>query len=107
MNFYEKARNQRLHNRGALLSYTAGYVCFMNTPGSSTNSDDNWYERYLNTNQVDRKAMNNVKSDDLELNSIALNQRSAAICHIASEMLSRYFGQVMQKKKIPYRDGKS
>lgn len=73
MNLYEKARDQRLHNRGALLSYTTGYVCFMNTPGSSTNSDDNWYERYLNADQVDKEALNNVKSEDFELDSVALN----------------------------------
>lgn len=107
MNFYEKARDQRLHNRGALLSYTTGYVCFMNTPESSTNSDNNWYERYLNADQVDREAVNDVKSDDLKLNSIALNHRSATIRHIASEVLSRYFGQAMQKEKIWHRDGKS
>ena len=106
-NFYEKAHDQRLHNRGAFFSYTAGYVCFMNTLESSTNSDNNWYKRYLNANQVDRKAVNDVKSDNLELNSIALNHQSAAIRHIASEVLSRYFVQVIQKEKIWHQDGKS
>lgn len=44
--------------------------------------------------------MNDVKSDNLELNSIILNYQFAAIYHIALKMLNRYFGQVMQKKKI-------
>lgn len=73
MNFYEKAYNQRLYNRGALFSYIAGYMYFINTPESLASSDNNWYKRYLNTNKVDKKAGKNVKLDNLKPNNIALN----------------------------------
>ena len=92
MNIYEKAYNQQLYNRSARLSYNTGYVCFINTSRSLDNSNDNWYEHYINTNQLDRETVNDIELDNLELNSIALNHQSATICHIASKMLGKYFG---------------
>lgn len=73
MNFYKKACNQQLHNKVALFSYTIGYMYFINIPESLANSNNNWYKYYLNTNQIDKKTVNNIKSDDLKLDSIALN----------------------------------
>lgn len=100
INFYEKAHDQRLHIREALLSYTAGYMYFMNIPRSLANSDNNWFKCYLNDNQIDKKALNDVKSDNFKLDSIVLNHQFTAIYHIVSEMLSKYFGQAIQKEKI-------
>lgn len=60
MNFYEKARDQQFYNRGTLLNYTAGYVYFMNISESSINSDDNWYKCYLNVDQIDKEAVNDI-----------------------------------------------
>lgn len=39
--FYKKARDQKLHNKIALSNYTAGYICFINTPSDLVNSNDN------------------------------------------------------------------
>lgn len=47
MNFYEKSRNQQLHNRTALISYIMGYVYFMSTSKSSDSNTNNWYKYYL------------------------------------------------------------
>ena len=41
MNFYEHARDQRIINRGEIVNYTAGYVCFIKTPNSPNSSDNN------------------------------------------------------------------
>lgn len=92
MNFYEKARDHLLHNKVILISYTIGYVCFMNTPGSLVNTDDNWYEWYLNLDQVNRKAMNALKDKDLEFDKSILDHRFATVCYIVLEILNRYFG---------------
>lgn len=107
MNFYEKSRNQRLHNKATLISYTAGYLCFMNTPGSSDSSTDNWYKRYLSSNQVDRKAMKLLTNEDLVVNNIAISHRSAAVRYTISEVLSHYFTQAMRKDKVIYKNGKT
>ena len=29
MDFYENVRDQRLHNRSAIINYTFGYICFI------------------------------------------------------------------------------
>ena len=39
MDFYENVRDQRIHNRSAILNYTAGYVCFMKTPEEGREDD--------------------------------------------------------------------
>ena len=32
MDFYKNVRDQQLHNRSAIVNYTAGYICFMKPP---------------------------------------------------------------------------
>ncbi len=32
INFYEHVWDQQLHNRSAIVNYTARYICFMKTP---------------------------------------------------------------------------
>lgn len=105
MKFYEKARNQRLHNRAAFISYTAGYVCFMNTPGSSDNSDNNWYGRYLRPDQIDREAVNFFTNEDLVLDTVAICHCSVAVRYTISEVLSQYFSQATIKEKIMQGNG--
>ena len=58
-----------------LMTTLLHYMYLMNTLESSANSDNNWYVCYLNTNQIDRKAVNDIKSNNFELDSIALNHQ--------------------------------
>lgn len=105
MNFYEKAKDQQLHNKTVFICYTAGYVCFMNTPGSLVDSDDNWYERYLNVDQINREAANALKEKNFELDEFVLDHKFATVYYIAFEVLNRYYGQAIQQQQIVYQDG--
>ena len=46
IDFYENIRDQRLHNRSAIINYTSGYICFMK-PLKGSRKDDTWLERYI------------------------------------------------------------
>ncbi len=39
MDFYENVRDQQLHNRSAIVNYTAGYICFMKPPEGDRKDD--------------------------------------------------------------------
>lgn len=91
-----------MHNNAAFISYTTGYIYFINIPSNFVDSDDNWYKRYLNANQVDREAVNTLEDKDLELDNFILEHRFATVCYIMSKILSRYFGQAIRQQKIIY-----
>lgn len=65
-------------------------------PGSLVDSNNNWYERYLNTDQVDTEAVNTLNDKDIKLNKSTLDYRFTTVYYIALEVLNRYFGQVLQ-----------
>ncbi len=66
MNFYEYLRDQRLHNRSAIVNYTARYICFMKTPEEGR-EDDTWLERYIDSTEIDRRLVNTIVNEDFDL----------------------------------------
>lgn len=68
MNFYEHARDQRVFNKFDHVDYTAGYLCFMTTPGSGTETEtetDSWQESYLCADHIDCRLVNKLKDEEL------------------------------------------
>ncbi len=98
MNFYEHVWDQRLHNRSAIVNYTAGYICFMKTPEEGR-EDNTWLERYINSTKIDRRLVNTVVNKDFDLTQTDHDHRSAANRYIFSEVLGQYFSRLMHKQK--------
>ncbi len=67
MNFYENVRDQRIYNRSGLISYTAGYIYFIKTPNGIENLIDSWEDEYIDSSQVDKRLVNQLKESDFEL----------------------------------------
>lgn len=107
MNFYKKLRNQRLHNRTALISYTEDYVCFINTLKSSNSNINNCYKRYLSLDWVNKKAINLLTNENLAFDNIAISYCSITIHYTILKVLSHYFSQAMQKNKVIYKNDKT
>lgn len=95
INFYKKAKDQQLHNKAAFINYITGYIYFMNILSSVFDSDNNWYKWYLNTDQVNKKAINALKDKNLKLDKFVLDYRSETVYYITSKVLNRYFGQTI------------
>lgn len=66
INFYEHVWDQRLHNRSAIINYTAGYIYFIKTLEEGR-ENDTWLERYINLTQIDRRLINDVVNKDFNL----------------------------------------
>ena len=66
MDFYENVRDQRLHNQSAIVNYTSGYICFMKPPEGGR-EDDTWLERYIDSDQIDRRLVNTLANEDFDL----------------------------------------
>lgn len=67
MNFYENIYNQKIFNRSTLVSYTAGYICFMKPRNGIKNANNSWKDQYIDQNQVDRKLFNQLKYQNFDL----------------------------------------
>ncbi|WP_375449348.1 hypothetical protein [uncultured Nostoc sp.] len=98
MDFYENVRDQQIHNWSAILNYTAGYVCFIKTLEESR-EDDTWFERYIDSLQIDRRLVNTVANQDFDLTQADHDYRSATNRYIFSEVLGQYFSKSMHKQK--------
>ena len=96
MNFYEHRRDQRLHNKGHQVAYTAGYVCFMHSNGDNQ-VDGNWEQRYLDADQIDYSAANKLVAEDFLLDSNDLEYCSYSVRYLLSNILSTYFPQALNK----------
>ena len=119
MNFYEHTRDQRLHNKGHQLNYTAGYICLMDTgidtqridgdaeslDGGAEAVSSNWKHRYLDSNQVDLSAVLRLEQEDFELADIEFRHRTDSSKHIISLILGRYFAKELKAQKV-WRNGK-
>ncbi|MCJ1346581.1 hypothetical protein MMC31_004799 [Peltigera leucophlebia] len=105
MNFYEYRQDQRLHNKGYQVAYTAGYVCFMRSKGDHE-IDGNWQQTYLDASQIDYSAVNKLVADDFLLGENDLEHRSHSVRYILSNILGNYFAQALNKQKIRHRDGR-
>ncbi len=98
MNFYEHIRNQRLHNRSAIVNYTAGYLYFMKTPKEGR-EDNTWLECYIDSTEIDRRLVNTVVNENFDFTQTDHDHWSAANRYIFSEVLSQYFSRSMHKQK--------
>ncbi len=96
MDFYENVQDQRLHNRGVIVNYTARYICFMK-PSEGGREDDTWLERYINSDQIDRRLVNTLTNEDFDLTQPDRDHRSATNRYIFFEVLGQYFSKSMHK----------
>ncbi len=99
MNFYENVRDQRIYNCSSLISYTTGYICFMKTPNGIENPTNSWEDEYIDSSQVDRRLVNQLKESNFELKQADKDYRSVAVRYTFSKVLKQYFATVMRKQK--------
>ena len=92
MNFYERVRDQRLHNRARMLSYTAGYVCFMKASDGSPMP-------HLTSDDIDYSAVNKLSAEDILLSPSGEQYQSEAMRYILSITLEKHFGKAMRNQK--------
>lgn len=97
MNIYEKRRDERLHNKPVQVAYTAGYVCFMHSEHSG--EEATWDECYLNANQVDYDAVNQLTGDDFAISDDDLEHYARSARYIMSKVLDEYFPTSTRKQK--------
>ncbi len=90
MNFYEHRKDQRLHNKGNQVAYTAGYIWFMRSDGDNQ-VDGNWEQRYLDADQINYSTANKLVAEDFLLDSNDLEHCSRSVRYILSNILSIYF----------------
>lgn len=84
MNFYERVCDQQLYNRAHILSYTAGYVCFMK-------ASNRLPMPHLTSDDIDYFAVNKLSAEDILLSPSGEQYQSEAIRYILSITFSDYF----------------
>ncbi len=99
INFYENVRDQKIYNRSGLISYTAGYICFMMIPNGIENPTNSWEDEYIDSNQVDRRLVNQLRKSDFELKQADKDHRLAAVQYTISKVLEQYSATIMWKQK--------
>ena len=65
MNFYEHVRDQRLHNRSAIINSTTRYIRFIKTPKEGR-KDNSWLERYIDSTQINQRLVNDNVNNDFD-----------------------------------------
>lgn len=98
MNFYEHIRDQRLHNKGHQVNYTAGYLCFM--PTDNSNPETSWEDRYLDANQVNYNAVNDLTMEDFVLGPEVIKHCARSVQYILSNIFARHFPRSLFKQKV-------
>ena len=95
MNFYRNVRDQRQHNRGHQVNYTAGYVCL--TDCGKEECSDNGAECKcgpLPANSIDYSATNDLSYADINLGAPDMRDYIVGDFGTAmGEVLMRYFGK--------------
>ena len=66
MDFYKNVRDQQLHNRSAMVNYTARYICFIKLP-EGDKKDNTWLKRYIDSDEIDQKLVNTLTNEDFDL----------------------------------------
>ena len=70
MSFYRNVRDQRQHNRGNQVNYTAGYVCLMDCGGESCSADEGECKcGPLLASSIDYTAARDLSSADVDLDT--------------------------------------
>ena len=62
-----------------MVSYAAGYICFIKTPKSIVNPTNSLEDEYIDNCQIDKKLVNQLKKNNFELNQADKNYRLAAV----------------------------
>lgn len=78
MKFYEHVSEHRVFNKLDIVNYTAGYLDFMPTLGSETETGS-WQDSYLCSDQIDHKLVNELKDEGFALEKEDRFHRSAAV----------------------------
>ncbi|WP_375449164.1 hypothetical protein [uncultured Nostoc sp.] len=102
MNFYENVRDQQSHNRSAIVNYIFRYICFMKLPEGGR-EDNTSLERYIDSDQIDRRLVNTVTNEDFDLTQPDHDHLLATNQYIFSKVLGQYFSKLMHKQKNTQR----
>ena len=70
----------------------------MKTPEKGR-EDDTWFERYIDSSQIDRRLVNTVVNQDFDLKQADHDHRSVTNRYIFFEVLGQYFSKSMHKQK--------
>ena len=99
MNFYENVHDQKIYNYSSLISYIAGYICFIKTSNSIKNPTNSWKNNYIDSSQVDKRLVNQMREYKFELKQVDKDYWLAAIQYNISRILKKYFATAMWKEK--------
>lgn len=89
-NFYKHRRDERLHNGSVQVAYTAGYVYFMHSAHDEV-ENANWKQCYLNADQIDYSAANQLTFKDFMLCDEDLEHQARSARYMMSKTLNEYF----------------
>lgn len=105
MNFYRHRRDERLHNRSVQVAYTAGYVHFMHSEHDE-NEDANWKQCFLDADQIDYSAANQLTFKDVMLCDEDLEHQARSARYMMSKTLIEYFPASCNRQKTRLSDGR-
>lgn len=103
MNIYSTQQDQHLHNKAHQIDYTAGYVSFMHSPHDE-DPEATWYKQYLDANQMDYDAANQLVADDFLPSPNDLQHRALSVRYMISKVLANYFPTSLYKQKVRHAD---
>ena len=102
MNFYQNVPDQRQHNRGHQVNYTAEYVCIMDCCNEHSNEPRvNCGCGSLPADSIDHSLARQLSYSDFDLTGPASNYLKAVNVHLFGTTLQRYFGRTMFKQVNP------
>ena len=107
MNFYRNVRDQRQHNRGHQVNYTAGYVCLMNYRKEECSANEAECKcGPLPANSINYAAAKELSYTDIDLDTPDMRYYVTAAFRTAmGEVLMRYFEEPMGKQRMTKQDG--
>jgi len=99
MNFYQNVRDQRQHNRGHQVNYTAGCMCIMDCCNEHSNKPTvNCGCGSLPGDSIDHSLARQLSYSDFDLTGPASNYLKEVNVHLFGTTLQRYFGWTMFKQ---------
>lgn len=79
MNFYKNIRDQSIYNGSNFISYTARYIYFIKTLNGIKNPTDSWDDEYIDSSQVDKKLVYQLRKSNFELKQANEDHQLAAV----------------------------
>lgn len=105
INFHKHLRNTYIFNCRAQINYTARCIYFLDFLHFSRVSGDNsldfnfWHKQYFSATSIDPTVVNKLGAKSFIFLDMEHFYKAAAIQHIISEVIGRYFAKDMQNQK--------